>query len=458
MSHHLTMTKTEHKQRIGLFASEPSIAQRFSLLAQNLDAEAICFNSEDDITEKSDLAQACPIFFLSGLSAKKDSELASLVQLVKFASPDCWLAVIVEKKIKPETMEFLKKSGANFILLEEDFVGSSKPEFAASLKLHGSWIPVKGSELKLGTSSPADLFYFMPLNRKFVPFMSKGQLIDESKHQKMLKAEELYIKRDQNDLFNEYIKINTDESAAGLASRCRRQYQSMTVAFKDLVLLLSDQSEGASFLKGKELYDRCHRLADDFMTSLGSVGEAWAVVNNAGFDDLTPVDRSPAIAATAGLISLMSGIGDSTEVFLAALFSDIGLLEVSPNIIMSWKNGNLDKLTGADRTQYESHPNLSVNRILSRKIPLPEKIKQIVLYTHERCDQKGFPSRPAIIEKILPESQLIQLAEMMDSSLKVDFGVQKKPADQVRKEILEREKSSLGAFQITFLMQVSKAL
>lgn len=445
------------KTVLAFIGSESNLISRFQFLCQIMDAEPLLLSNADDADENSASLQKAPLVFISAVAGQKDADVAGMVQVVKYSAPDSGLVVIAEKKVKTESAEFLKKSGASFVLLEDEFLDSCKPEFVASQKLHGEWIPVKANEFKAETTLTVSLYHFMPLNRKFVLFIPAGQVLDPVKAQRLTKAGEVYIKRDESLAFNEYVKNNLDASAAGLVSRCRRQYLTMTYAYKDLVMLLSDQSEGSSFQKGKELMDRCRTLADDFMTGLASVGEAWSVVNNAGFDDLTPVDRAPAIGATAGLISLLSGVGEPTEIFLAALFADIGLLDLNPKFIPLWKSGKLSALSEDERKRYESHPLLSINRILTRKLPLPEKIKQIILNTHERCDQKGFPNRPVLVDKILPEAQLIHLAEIIDMNMKVDFGVEKKSPDEVRKQILEKEKQSLGAFQISFLNQVSMA-
>jgi len=357
-----------------------------------------------------------------------------------------------------ESAKKKKKSGASWPLLEDEYLETSKPEFVTSQKTHGEWIPVKASELKAETQIPMTLYHFMPLNRKFVLFQAAGQTLNAERAQKLLKVGEVYIKREDNLAFNDYVAANPDLTAAGLLSRCRRQYLTMTYAYKDLVLMLSDQSEGASFQKGKALLERCEKLADDFITSLASVGEAWSIVNNASFDDLTPIDRAPAIAATASLMSLLSDIGNPTQVFLASLLADIGLLDLNPKFITSWKAGDLNQLKGDLLESYQRHPTLSVNRILTRKLPLDDKLKNIILCTHERIDMKGFPNRPQAIEKIPPEAQLIQLAEMMDSALKVTLGVERKNPEEARKTVLKREKESMGAFPLSFLNRVDASL
>lgn len=441
---------------ITLVSPDPAHARRLEWLAKNLTAECMLFQNVDEASEKEGELAKAAVVYLSGTDAKNDSDLAGRVQVVKYAAPDSWIIVVAEKRLKTESAEFLKKSGAQFVLLEDEFVESCKPEFVGSQKIHGEWIPMKGSELKAGSLVPMNLYHFMPLNLKFLPFLTANSVVDEAKAQKAVKAGEVYFKREDVLLFHEYTKAHEDKSAAGLVSRCRRQYLSMNLVYKDLVLLLTDQSEAASFQKGKDLLDRTQKLADDFITSLASVGDAWQVVNNAGFDDLTPVDRAPAIASAAGLMSLMSGIGNATEVFLAALLADVGLLDLPPRALMLWKQGKLNDLHPEDAAFYRNHPNSSLHRILKRKIPLADSIKEIVQNSHERIDGKGFPAQP-LPEKIPPEAMLVQLAEMLDTEMKWDFGKEKRDPLEVRKQVLEREKSSLKAFPYGFLSQIEKA-
>jgi response regulator RpfG family c-di-GMP phosphodiesterase len=363
---------------------------------------------------------------------------------------------MAEKKISEEGARFLKKSGAQVVISEDHFFHTIEPEFIASLKIHGQWLPIKGSELVTGKKIPLSLYHFMPLNKKFVLFAQADTELDQGKVEKAKKVGEVYFHREDFEIFQKYVTENEDKSASGLAARCRHQYMSAIVLFKELGLLLTDISEQANFQRGKELLERCYSIADDFVMTLGAIGDSWSIVNNAGFDDITPIDRAPAIGATASLMSLMTSIGNPTEIFLCAMLADLGLLELPPSALKPVMEGLFDDLKGETFDLYQKHPLYSVNRVLSRKLPLDEKTKNIILATHEKVNGKGFPSR---LEKdrVPLESQIIHLAELVDKALKIQEGKQRVDPAQARRQTLEDIRQQ-GFFSIDLMLKISKEL
>lgn len=422
--------------KIAFMGVDSQTQMRALQMGQNLKISPIFFKNEESVIDAPQMLESAIIVFLPVTDLKSESAMSSRVQTIKFGAPDAWVVVIGDKKISAEGAEFLKKSGAQVVISEDRFLHSIEPEFIASLKIHGQWLPIKGSELAPGKRIPFSLYHFMPLNKKFVLFASGDSELDQAKIDRAKKVGEVYFHREDFELFQKYVTENEDKTASGLAARCRHQYMSATLLFKELGLLLVDMSEQASFQKGKDLLDRCYSIADDFVMTLGAVGDSWSIINNAGFDDLTPIDRAPAIGATASLMSLMLGVGNPTQIFLCAMLADLGLLDLPPLALREIQQGRVNDLKTEALEVYKQHPTMSVNRALSRKLPLDEKTKAIILATHEKVSGKGFP---AGIEKdkIPLESQLIQLAEIMDAELKIQEGRERVDPTIARHSIVE---------------------
>jgi len=427
---------------------------RAQLMSHNLKATPIFFTNEDSILDEPQLLHDAILVFLPVTDLTSESNMSARVQTIKYGAPEAWIVVIGEKKISQEGALFLKKSGAQVVISEDRFFNTIEPEFIASLKIHGQWLPIKAAELAVDKVIPFTLYHFMPLNKKFVVFAAANTALDSVKIEKAKKVGEIYFHRDDFDLFQKYVTENEDKSAAGLTARCRQQYMSATVLFKELGLLLTDMSEQASFQKGKELLDRCYGIADDFVMTLGAVGDSWAIVNNAGFDDLTPIDRAPAIGAAASLMSLLIGVGNPTQIFLCAMMADLGLLDMPPTALRTLQSGRFNELNGDSLEIYRKHPLLSINRVLSRKLPLDEKTKNIILATHEQVDGKGFPNNLPK-EKVLIESQLIHLSEIMDAALKVQEGRERVNPEVVRRTILE-DLSKKEIVSLELILKISK--
>jgi hypothetical protein len=424
------------KIKIAFMGQGHRFEQRTSLLGHHLKAESLFFSTEERLIESPELLEGVILVFLPLGDLKEESAMSARVQTVKYAASDAWIIVIGDRKLSLEGAQFLKKSGARVVISEEGFLSSLEPEFIASLKIHGQWLPIKGSELVVGSQIPFSLYHFMPLNKKFVLFAEAESPLDKVKIERAQKVGEVYFDREDFELFQTYIRNNQDKSASGLVARCRQQYMSAIVLFKELGLLLTDISEQSSFQRGKEALDRCYSIADDFIMTLGAVGDSWAIVNNAGFDDITPIDRAPAIGATASLLSLLTGLGNPTQVFLCAMLADLGLLDMNPECLDPIRRNEISLLKGDDLERYHRHPLSSISRVLSRKLPLEDKTKNIILGTHERVNSQGFPHKWGD-HRIPIEAQLIHLAEILDSELKIQEGRQRVDPAVVRRQTLE---------------------
>jgi response regulator RpfG family c-di-GMP phosphodiesterase len=221
---------------------------------------------------------------------------------------------------------------------------------------------------------------------------------------------------------------------------------------------LIDQSENASFKEGKWLYERCEVLARDLLTTLSAVGEAWDVVNNASLGEFGSVERSPTIAAYAGLMSLLATMGEPVDVMIAALLADVGMLELNPAIARKVRQGHgPDSLSGEEMQEYQKHPRLSLNRCAGKKLPLKENVKEMILCTHERVDGKGFPEGRESA-KIPQEAMLIQFSEMIDRGAMVTMGQARTPVQEVRKNLVETEQKSAHIFSYTFLQKIKPVI
>jgi response regulator RpfG family c-di-GMP phosphodiesterase len=88
--------------------------------------------------------------------------------------------------------------------------------------------------------------------------------------------------------------------------------------------------------------------------------------------------------------------------------------------------------------EYKRHPERSVNLLLNRKIPIPDRIRSIIVSTHEQADGKGFPQKTPP-EKIPSESFLIQFSVLLDQELTIEMGQERKAPEMARKAVFDRE-------------------
>jgi response regulator RpfG family c-di-GMP phosphodiesterase len=98
---------------------------------------------------------------------------------------------------------------------------------------------------------------------------------------------------------------------------------------------------------------------------------------------------------------------------------------------------------------------VSLNQTLSRKLQISDQMKNIILATHERIDEKGFPNKLKAA-KIPFESMLIQISEMVDRETIIKMGKERKNIKIVRTEVYQKEEKKTDIFPLTFLLKIKE--
>jgi hypothetical protein len=410
------------------------------------------FQSADDFVDEKGLEVTCVV--ISAVDVSRQSDIAGLVQAIRQTAKEAYLVVCIDSRVGPEVAVFIKKSGANAVILASEVSDSSKLEFILSQKIKSSYLPVKVSELTPNTQMECSLFHLLPLNRKFLPVFHAGQEIKEDRIQKLQEYSEVYLRREDLPLYLKYVHAQPDQSSLSLSRRCRAQFLSLMKSYIDLVMLIGDQSEYASFEEGKRLYLECETMSENLLISLGAVGEAWDVINNSAVGSYGSLERSPALAAYCGLLSLFSGFSDHRKVMVAALIADLGMMDLHPRVSRQLRKGvPWEQMHAEDQLDYTKHPVASLNRALSRKLQIPDDVKNFIICSHERFDEKGFPNRPRAA-KVPHEAMLIQLSEMIDQKSLIRIGQERPKIQKVRADIFQAELSQGGRFSGAFLERI----
>jgi hypothetical protein len=393
-------------------------------------------------------------FILLDATRPTKEDLAELVRAIRGVAKEAFLCVMMEEKTTDEGAELVKKAGASLVMTEAEFLNTSRLEFVASQIIRGSYVPVKLSEFPKASVLDFTLYHLMPLNQKLLPVLPKGSPLSEGRLKKLEGVSEVYIRRDEIDRYRLYVEAHPELVELGLRARCRAQYLSFCNSHSQLVFLLSTRSEQAASKEGKWLYDRCEILARELLTTLSSLSDAWDVVNNSSLGEFGSVERSPTIAAYAGLLSLLASIGEPVEVMTAGLLADVGMLELPPAITRKLRQGHsAAALDDAERLEYQKHPILSLNQVQSRNIQLKENIKSMILCSHEKNDGTGFPNQVRG-ENLPQEAMLIQFSEMIDQGAMGRRGQPRRSVKEVRQQLMELEMNGSPTFSFELLQKL----
>lgn len=360
------------------------------------------------VSNSVSINQFADVILLTTENYSSESDLTQNILQIKQLCPESFLLVSISAQLHLSIPQHLKKAGADCVFLDLDLYTSSKLEFVAFQKIETSHIALKVDDLRVDSSIDCFLYHRIPTHRKLIPVLWPNEMLTNYKMERIRTSKDIYILRKDLPTFQKYLgELQTSSVITG-----RIQFLHLMTCYYDLLLYFCDHSHASSFKKGEDLLNYCiftaHRLAD----SLRTVHSIWPILDLSMAGNYGSVERSPIIATYAALLGIQSKMGNPANTILAALLADLGMLFLSPKLAHKIQHGfDLRHLNKLENDEYKKHPSMSLVAALSRKIKIPEPIKQIILRTHERVDQTGFPYMPH--PEIIPlESMLIQFSEI----------------------------------------------
>ncbi|WP_413577931.1 HD domain-containing phosphohydrolase [Bdellovibrio sp. HCB290] len=441
---------------LATISGNAKFVKRAKTLADTFSFEFESFDSSDSFFEKTENYKSITCIILDCAEIEKPNEAAGMVQVACQVAADSYIIAVVNSKLKPEDARIVKTSGASLVLMENELFTTSKLEFVTTQVIRSSYIPVKIYDLYPDSETSFPLFYMMPANKRFLKIAKPGMQVSPTFLQKFSEMGELYIKRQDFKQWVEYSRSYDSADEASALRRCRLQFLQMSQSFLELTLMVSDQSSSSSFALGKELYGTCEAFAKELLNTLHVVKNPFEVINSSSIGDFGSLERAPAIASYAAVLSQNTAIGKPLEVMIAALLSDIGYLDLSPSASAKLRANAIQNMNAEELMEYQKHPIYSLNQCLSRKLPLTEPVKMMILQSHERMDQKGFPHR-INPEKILEEAMLVRLCWELDSRTQVRLGESHPDIYKIIEE-LSATVGDTGSYSIGFTVKTSPVL
>ncbi|WP_413290387.1 HD domain-containing phosphohydrolase [Bdellovibrio sp. HCB337] len=438
---------------LAVVSSDSRFLQRATDVARVFGFEYETFESVDVFFEKGEAFKGVTCIILDCGKIEKSNEAAGMTQVACQMAADSYIIIVMNSKLRPEDARIIKASGASLVMMENEFYASSKLEFVTSQVIRSAYIPVKNVDLVPGTEVDFPLFHLMPVNKKFLKVAKPGVIIREDFLQKYQDVGEFYLRRQDLAKWVEYSHGFEADDSQSLLRKCRLRFLQLNQSFLELALMISDQSSAASFALGKEMYGTCEAFATELLDSLTHVQNPWVVINSSAVGDFGSLERAPAIAAYAGLLSSLSKTGDPKEVMIGALLADVGYLELSPSTSAKIRENRVQDMHDEEKMEYSKHPIYSLNQCLSRKLPFSEAIKSMILQSHERADQKGFPNK-INSDKIVEEAMLIRLCWELDNAAQIRLGEERRDINAVKNEIAGDYLSSMGSYSVGFMIKM----
>ena len=404
------------------------VLDKFKDLCREFSFPGDFYTSSDNLTD-----EAKSKFVALHLECKSQFEIVGQVQVVRHFYPDVFICLILREMPGDETINFLKKSGCNFIISEDDLFITSKLEYLSFETIKCEYLPIKTSELVFDMIIPFDLYLALPVNGRFLKILHSGDSLTKDRVSKIQKENELFVSRKDVINYNNFLKkINPNDPYC----RARNIYLSLKESFKDFAFYLLDQNSDYSYEIGKNKINECKKMGMDLVFALGNVAEPYRVVDQFWLQGFGSLDRIPAITALAGISALNGNLDNLEDILISSLVQDLGLLMVPYSVNKAIKNNDYTNLSFDEKEYLHHHSISSINLLANKKVPLTDKMKKIILNTHELINGKGYPNKPD--GGMIPiESQLLNFMQNLDYKSLNRLGSSKKNIEEEKKALLE---------------------
>lgn len=354
-------------------------------------------------------------------------------------------------------LEQLRGAGVHRFLQPAEIKDTGKFYYLCSLLVRGAYLPISVLDLFPGTQVEFNAYHKLPINQQYLPVIFSGFLFSDKKYRRLESVKQVYVRREDLDTYRKYIETFHDRRGNALKKRCRATMMSLMAAYTELILVLSLDSEKIEPALLNEQCEQFIQIATELADYLKDCPDVWNVVAQSLEFQFCQYERGPHILAYALFIARKIEWGSLQEVILGVLLTDVGLLDLPANCFKQLQKRGALQLTESELDLYRSHPEISLNRCLQKGVVVSEELSKILLCTHERVDEKGFPNRTSK-EQLPFESQLIQFCEILDQRVRTTLEDGMVTHDFVRRQVWEEEKFSLKCFNEDFLDKIELAV
>lgn len=361
-------------------------------------------------------------------------ELSGNIQVLKQTFPDAGILVICSNDSSLDDLDWLKKSGANSLIRESEYLATSKLEFLLGAYIGGEFFSVKASDFLIGTKFDFSLYHLMTKNRKFLPILPKNCELDQERAAKLESQHNLFVRGRDSNKYSKYILANQGNSTAGLVRRARALFRNFSISYRELVIQITEQMTIPKYDHGRGLLSKCSGLASDLLTTLMSIEDVFEVLGPSVAGEFKFILRAPEKAAMAGFLCVQCNRGDADRAMVAALLKELGILALNPSLLRKLISQPQEPLHNSEIEEFGTFPKKSLDYILEQKLAIDQDVKNILLMAHSTFDEEGFPKVNP--ERIPFESQILLFVEYLDEICEIKVNSPRKSFAEGYREIL----------------------
>lgn len=273
-------------------------------------------------------------------------------------------------------------------------------------------------ELESQKNVPFDMFLYLPSNRKIVPYLDEGSLLDEKTLQKFKNNPNynLYIKRTDISKYNSYCARTLK---AKMNDTHLSNQQKLEAIQKDLSEFMSPffTEDELTSEESLQALENLHTIFKEIDPSTHKPDEVTSALSNLANQKMTNVTHTQNVAAYCALFGILCGINKIKELRMGGLLHDIGLADMPSEVL----GRDLKDLNEEQQAQYKLHPGNAKQEIQKKQMQVPAEVLDMILHHHERLDGSGYPYGKKS-EEFSQEAKICAFADEFDKLTSVREG------------------------------------
>lgn len=364
--------------------------------------------------------------------------------------------VVVFNEDPSEEIDFLQDSAVT-PLSSQEFYSTLKLEYIFLYRCRAQYFEIALKDLFSQTQIDFPVFMRLPLNQRYLPVVYTNTMLSDDRFSRLQRVSSLYVRNRDSHRYLKYINTYFDTSGTGYKKRIRAllvSICSLTATLNEY--LLFDLKKGTA-QEVTALVDDLKGSASEFFKILKNEEGLWEILFDFPSEEFWNYCRAPWVAMYASLLSVKSGLGDPWVTFMSALLSDVGVYDLPEEVSRRFFENKEKSFGDEDKRKFETHPILSLNRCLVKGLQLDERVKSVLVCTHEQNNERGFPNQVPR-DKLPVEAQLIFFADSIDRG-SVEFMKQEDRSLRFfREKFWEQERGHQEKFSADFLDKIAEGL
>lgn len=435
-----------------------AISTRFlDSLQALLQAQDLNFFRIDDVENPDALLAITPppaliIFVVQDSSPPTMSgKIIPACQIFNYSLPETIIFMISKDRLNRDFVATLSRFNITKFFTNDEITSTSKLSWFLNYALKSPYLPIKSYEVDWAEPLPTDLYYFMPLNKKFLRIAKAGRPLQSSQTKSISTVTEFYIIREDLRAFTEYCRTHHMKGKSAITRNARIFLNNFSNEYGKLVNSLD--SDVSNLKRGKDLMSELEKLADELRTALQflSFQGLNEVVSNCMAINLSPLERTPAILSYVVYFSrnFVEPSFDIKSAILSAMIYPLGfmLLPTDSNLLLIRQSTNTkDSSVNSILSQVHS---LSVEMLHANRIPVDPNVKEIVSSLFPYASKLETP-----FSEMRPEVQLVRFAVEIDHLSSSDISRSRQSLESAAKTLCQEGFGADGKLADKFVEKI----